>query len=107
MTVDRRLEPRLVAEGRALLVGQNLELGCRLLDQSASGLRVRLDRATPLGREMTIVDVRAGVATPVQLVWSKGLEAGLRRSGPGATLRGLLPSRLIAVRDAWVRAGGR
>ena len=107
MTQDRRLEPRALAEGRALLVGPGLEMGCRLLDQSASGLRARLDRAASPPRELTVVALRAGVATPVQLIWHKGLEVGLKRTGPGATLRGLVPSRLIAVRDAWARAGGR
>lgn len=104
---DRRFEPRSPAQGRALLVGAGLEQVCRLIDQSASGLRVRLDRSAALPRDLMIVDVPGSVATPVQVVWQKGHEAGLRRSGPAATLRGLVPSRLIPARDAWRRAGGR
>ncbi|WP_298126134.1 PilZ domain-containing protein [Brevundimonas sp.] len=107
MTPDRRLEPRLPADDRALLVGAALEQVCRLVDQSGSGVRVRLDRGSALPRELMIVDVPAGVATPAQVVWQKGQEAGLKRTGPPVTLRGLVPSRLIAVRDAWRRAGGR
>ncbi|HEV2082362.1 MAG TPA: PilZ domain-containing protein [Brevundimonas sp.] len=107
MTADRRSEIRLPADGRGLLVGSGVEQVCRLVDQSASGLRVRLDRASALPREIMIVDVPGGVATPVAVVWQKGQEAGLRRSGDGATLRGLVPGRLVAVRDAWRRAGGR
>ncbi|MBU1326392.1 MAG: PilZ domain-containing protein [Alphaproteobacteria bacterium] len=107
MSSERRSEVRLPADGRGLLVGPGVEQACRLVDQSASGLRVRLDRSAALPREVMIVDVPAGVATPVTVVWQKGQEAGLKRCGDGATLRGLVPGRLVAVRDAWRRAGGR
>jgi hypothetical protein len=107
MNAERRLEIRLPADGRGLLVGPGAEQACRLMDQSASGLRVRLDRSAALPRELMIVDVPGGVATPVTVIWQKGQEAGLKRAGEGATLRGLVPSRLIPVRDAWRRAGGR
>jgi len=107
MTTERRLEIRLPADGRGLLVGPGVEQACKLVDQSASGLRVRLDRSGALPRDLTIVDVPGGVATPVNVVWQKGQEAGLKRAGDGATLRGLVPGRLVPVRDAWRRAGGR
>ena len=107
MSIERRLEPRSPASGRALIVGHAVEHTCRLVDQSRSGLRIRLDRQTSLPRDAFIVDMPTGIATPVQVVWQKGMEAGLKRTGEGATLRGLVPSRLVAVRDAWHRAGGR
>lgn len=107
MSIERRLEPRSPTDGRALVVAPAVEHTCRLVDQSRSGLRIRLDRQISLPREVFIVDVPTGIATPVQIVWQKGMDAGLKRTGEGATLRGLLPSRLIAVRDAWQRAGGR
>lgn len=107
MTDDRRKEVRLPADGRGLLVGPGVEQPCRLIDQSPSGLRVRLDRSAALPRELMIVDVPGGVATPVVVAWQKAQEAGLKRSGDGATLRGLVPGRLAGVRDAWRRAGGR
>lgn len=107
MSIERRLEPRSPTDGRALVVAPAVEHTCRLVDQSRSGLRIRLDRQISLPREVFIVDVPTGLATPVQIVWQKGMDAGLKRTGEGATLRGLLPSRLIAVRDAWQRAGGR
>lgn len=107
MTTERRLEIRLPADGRGLLVGPGVEQACKLVDQSASGLRVRLDRSGALPRDLMIVDVPGGVATPVAVVWQKGQEAGLKRAGDGATLRGLVPGRLVPVRDAWRRAGGR
>lgn len=107
MTAERRLEIRLPADGRGLLVGHGVEQVCRMIDQSASGLRVRLDRSATLPRDLVIVDVPGGVATPIAVVWQKGQEAGLKKAGDGATLRGLVPSRLIPVRDAWRRAGGR
>jgi hypothetical protein len=107
MSIERRLEPRSAIEGRALIVAPAVEHTCRLIDQSRSGLRIRLDRSVSLPRDAFIVDMPTGVATPVQIVWQKGMEAGLKRTGEGAPLRGLVPSRLIAVRDAWQRAGGR
>ncbi|MFW2343051.1 PilZ domain-containing protein [Brevundimonas sp.] len=107
MSLERRLEPRSPIEGRALMVAPAVEHTCRLIDQSRSGLRIRLDRTVSLPREAFIVDLPTGIATPVQIVWQKGMEAGLKRSGEGAPLKGLVPSRLIAVRDAWQRAGGR
>lgn len=107
MSLERRLEPRSPIEGRALMVAPAVEHTCRLIDQSRSGLRIRLDRTVSLPREAFIVDIPTGIATPVQVVWQKGMEAGLKRTGEGATLKGLVPSRLIAVRDAWQRAGGR
>ncbi len=107
MSIERRLEPRSPTDGRALVVAPAVEHTCRLVDQSRSGLRIRLDRQISLPREAFIVDVPSGIATPVQIVWQKGMEAGLKRTGEGAPLRGLLPSRLVAVRDAWQRAGGR
>jgi hypothetical protein len=107
MSLERRLEPRTPIDGRALMVAPAIEHTCRLVDQSRAGLRIRLDRMVSLPREAFIVDMLTGVATPVRIVWQKGMEAGLKRTGEGATLRGLVPSRLIAVRDAWQRAGGR
>jgi hypothetical protein len=107
MSLERRLEPRGPIDGRALMVAPAVEHTCRLIDQSRSGLRIRLDRTVSLPREAFIVDLPTGIATPVRIVWQKGMEAGLKRSGEGATLKGLVPSRLIAVRDAWQRAGGR
>lgn len=107
MSIERRLEPRSPANGRALLVAHAVEHTCRLVDQSRSGLRIRLDRQISLPPQLHIVDIALGVATPVQVVWQKGMDAGLKRTGEGGTLRGLVPSRLIAVRDAWHRAGGR
>ena len=46
------------------------------------------------------------VAIEAQVAWQKGQEAGLKRIGQ-ASLRGLIPSRLAAARDAFRRAGGR
>lgn len=103
---DRRLQTRSPANARAVLVAPGLEMACVIVDTSAGGLRVRTDRQSALPARVTVVDVAAGLALEVEVAWRKGVEAGLtlRAQSP---LRGLVPSRLIAAREAWLRAGGR
>ena len=45
-------------------------------------------------------------AIEAEVAWRKGVEAGLKLRGQ-SPLRGLVPSRLVAAREAWIRAGGR
>lgn len=104
---ERRLEPLQPSNGRGVVIATGLEIACLIIDQSATGLKLRLDRALPLPRGVTIIDVSLGVATEVEVAWQKGQEIGFRRGGQSLSLRGLVPSRLTTVRDAWRRAGGR
>ncbi len=103
---DRRFEPRSPANTRAVVVAPGLELSCLLVDQSAQGGRIRLDRKLVLPKVVMVIDIAQGVAIEAQVAWQKGQEAGLKRIGQ-ASLRGLIPSRLAAARDAFLRAGGR
>lgn len=103
---DRRFEPRAPAGGRGIVVAPGLELPCRIVDASASGLRIRLDRTLALRGTVQLIDVGQGVAIEADVAWSKGAEAGLKRRGQ-ASLRGLVPSRLAPARAAFLRAGGR
>ncbi len=103
---DRRFEPRSPANTRAVVVAPGLELPCLLVDQSAQGGRIRLDRNLVLPKVVMVIDIAQGVAIEAQVAWQKGQEAGLKRIGQ-ASLRGLIPSRLAAARDAFLRAGGR
>ncbi len=82
-----------------------LELPCVIVDQSAGGLRVRLDRGFALAGSVIVIDLVRGMAIECQVAWSKGLEAGLKQSGQ-TSLRGLVPSRFAAAREAFLRAGG-
>lgn len=102
---DRRYEPRHAANGRGVVVAPGLELPCLIMDQSASGLRIRLERSFALTGSVIVVDVARAMAIECQVAWSKGLEAGLKQSGQ-ASLRGLVPSRFTAAREAFRRAGG-
>lgn len=104
---DRRFEPRQPSNARGVVIATGLEVSCLIVDQSSAGLKLRLDRALALPRGVTIIDVSLGVATEVEVAWQKGQEIGLRRGGQSLSLRGLVPSRLTTVRDAWRRAGGR
>lgn len=81
-------------------------MSCVIVDRSDGGFRVRTDRQLSLPAGVTVVDITAGVAFEAEVAWRKGSEAGLRLKGQ-APLRGLVPSRLIPAREAWVRAGGR
>ncbi len=103
---DRRFEPRSPANVRAVVVAPGFELPCQLIDQSAQGGRIRLDRNLVLPKVVIVIDIAQGVAIEAQVAWQKGLEAGLKRIGQ-ASLRGLTPSRLSDARAAWIRAGGR
>lgn len=103
---DRRFEPRSPANVRAVVVAPGLELPCTLVDQSAQGGRIRLERNLVLPKVVMVIDIAQGVVIEAQVAWQKGQEAGLKRIGQ-ASLRGLIPSRLAAARDAFLRAGGR
>ena len=103
---DRRFEPRSSANTRAVVVAPGLELSCLIVDHSATGLRLRLDRNLALPNRVQVIDIARGVALEAEVVWRKGQEAGLKQRGE-SSLRGLIPSRLAAARDAFLRAGGR
>ena len=103
---DRRFEPRTPANVRGLVLAPGYEMPCLLVDQSAQGGRIRLDRSLVLPKTVMVIDIAQGVAIEAQVAWQKGQEAGLKRTGQ-ASLRGLIPSRLSDARAAWLRAGGR
>ncbi|HEY0599568.1 PilZ domain-containing protein [Brevundimonas sp.] len=104
---DRRLEPRSPANMRGVVIAPGLELACLILDQSGSGARLRLDRNLALPERVVVVDVVQATAVEAQVIWRKGQEAGVKRLGAAASLRGLVPSRLASARAALMRAGGR
>ncbi len=103
---DRRLQTRSSANARAVLVAPGIEMACVIVDTSAGGLKIRTDRQIALPPKVTVVDIAAGLAIEADVAWRKGAEAGLKLKGQ-APLRGLVPSRLLPAREAWVRAGGR
>jgi len=103
---DRRTAPRRAASARGVIWAPGDETACLIVDLSDGGMKLRLDRASTLPREVVVVDVAQGVAYPATVVWQRAQEAGLKHSG-GKSLRGLAPARLLGARDAWRRAGGR
>lgn len=104
---DRRLETRSPANARGVVVAPGLELACLIVDQSNTGVRLRLDRALALPARVVLIDVAQATAVEAEVIWRKGQEAGVRRAGAASSLRGLVPSRLAAARAAFLRAGGR
>ena len=103
---DRRGAMRRAANARGVVCAPDMETACLIVDLSEGGMRVRLDRGAALPREVVVVDVAQGLAYPAEVVWQRTHEAGLRHTG-ARSLRGLAPARLVAARDAWLRAGGR
>ena len=89
-----------------MVIAPGLEMACVITDTSSGGLRIRTDRQIALPARVVVVDVAAGLAFEVEVAWRKGMEAGLIRRAE-ASVRGLVPSRLLPAREAWVRAGGR
>ncbi len=104
---DRRLQPRSPANLRGVVLAPGLELPCLIVDQSGSGARLRLDRNLALPKRVVVIDITQATAVEAEVVWRKGQEAGVKRLGAAASLRGLVPSRLAAARAALLRAGGR
>ncbi len=103
---DRRFEPRSAANTRAVVVAPGLELSCLIIDHSQTGLRLRLDRNLALPDQVQVIDLVRAVVMEAEVVWRKGQEAGVKQRSQ-SSLRGLVPSRLAAARDAFLRAGGR
>ena len=81
-------------------------MACVIVDVSVNGLKVRTDRQMALPAQAVVVDIVAAVAIETDVVWRKGAEAGLKLK-TRSPLRGLVPSRLLPAREAWLRAGGR
>ncbi len=104
---DRRGEARAPARARCVVLAPGLELPCLMVDQSGAGARLRLDRNLALPNRVVVVDIAQATAVEADVVWRKGQEAGVKRIGAPASLRGLVPSRLAAARAAFMRAGGR
>lgn len=88
------------------MIAPGIEMTCLITDTSAAGLRIRTDRQIALPARVIVVDVAGGLALEVEVAWRKGMEAGLKRVAQ-ASVRGLVPSRLLPAREAWKRAGGR
>ena len=86
---DRRFEPRSAANTRAVVIAPGFELPCLLVDQSAQGGRVRLDRNLVLPKVVMVIDIAQGVAIEAQVAWQKGVEAGLKRTGQASLAAGL------------------
>ena len=103
---DRRFELRSPTNERGLVLAPGFETPCVMIDRSARGGRIRLDRDLLLPKVVVVIDIDQGLAIEAQVAWQKGIEAGLKRIGQ-ASLRGLVPSRLSDARAAWLRAGGR
>ena len=103
---DRRFEPRAPVNTRAIIVAPGLEMACLIVDRSANGMRLRLDRSIALPKQIVVVVAATGIAAEAEVMWSKAQEAGVKVRAQ-TSLRGLVPARLAAARAAVVRAGGR
>lgn len=103
---DRRSEPRRPTNAAGLVTAPGLEVGCALVDESRSGLRIRLQRDVALPEIIVVVDIAEGLAREGRVVWRKGHELGMKVSDQ-APLRGLVSRKFAPARDAWRRAGGR
>ena len=100
---ERRGEDRRRIVSRGLVIGDGQETPCLIVDQSESGLRIRLDRAVGLPGVIVVVDLVAGTACEASVTWATGHDVGLKCSIRQTPLNGLVPARLTAARDAWMR----
>lgn len=100
---ERRAEPRRLVDSRGLILADGQETRCLIVDVSDSGLRIRLDRAMGLPPVVVVVDMTAGTACEAELAWTKGQDLGLKCLIKATPLNGLVPGRLMAAKDAWMR----
>ena len=100
---ERRSEPRRRVDARGLILADGQEFLCLIVDVSDGGLRVRVDRAVGLPPTLVVVDLASGTACEAEVRWAKGQELGLKCSIKSTALNGLVPGRLTAARDAWLR----
>jgi len=79
---------------------------CVIRDQSTTGLRIQmLSSATPPAT-VQLVDLIAGFAHDVKVVWQKDREFGLKTLG-SHDLRGLAPASLQTAKRIWQASQGR
>ncbi len=100
---ERRAEPRRMVDSRGLILSDGQETRCLIVDVSDSGLRIRLDRAMGLPLVIVVVDLTEGTACEAEVSWIKGPDLGLKCSIKATPLNGLVPGRLAAAKDAWMR----
>lgn len=100
---ERRAEPRRLVDSRGLILSDGQETRCLIVDVSDSGLRIRLDRSLGLPPVIVVVDLAAGTACEARVAWTKGQDLGLTCSIKATPLTGLVPGRLAAAKDAWMR----
>lgn len=100
---ERRAELRRLVDSRGLILSDGLETRCLIVDVSDSGLRIRLDRNMGLPPVIVVVDLTAGTACEARVAWTKGQDLGLTCSIKATRLTGLVPGRLAAAKDAWMR----
>lgn len=100
---ERRTEPRRLVDSRGLILSDGQETRCLIVDASDSGLRIRLDRVMGLPPVIVVVDLAAGTACEAEVTWTKGQDLGLKCSIKATPLNGLVPGRLTAAKDAWMR----
>jgi hypothetical protein len=103
---ERRGEVRRRIDSHGLILGDGQETPCLIVDQSDAGLRIRLDRAIGLPGVIVVVDLAAGTACEASVAWANGHDVGLVCSIRQTLLSGLVPARLAAARDAWLRHRG-
>lgn len=104
---DRRFELRSPANERGLVLAPGFETPCVLVDQSAQGGRIRLDRNLVLPKAVVLIDIDQGIAIEAQVAWQKGVEAGLKRLGQASCVVWSPRASPMPARRGCGRAGAR
>lgn len=101
---DRRSEPRYAVSWEGLLFVGDHRLPCTLLEESDSGLRIRLSAPRPVAGAVQVLDRNGGRAMTAQVVWVRSLEVGLRVTGKCA-LNGFVPPAFRKIREVYLQGG--
>ena len=78
MAVERRTDARLPTNERAKLHLTGVIRGCIVTDRSSKGARLGLGADHPLPQRFEIEFITTGRRVPAQLVWQRGLVAGVQ-----------------------------
>jgi hypothetical protein len=102
--VSRRKHTRVPVDHRSRLLHSTGAPQSLIIDISAGGAKIRLDRDEVVSGGVVLVDLVTGHAFTGAVAWRKDLEVGVRFT-TRHDLRGLVPGHLRIAKSFWLSEG--